>query len=50
MRKADRNSDGRANKFELFKAFKKGYINSTGGSSYNNSWNPNFHGGGGNGW
>lgn len=49
MRNMDSNFDGRANKFELFKAFKSMIANSNnmnnmGGGSYNNSWNPNYQG------
>lgn len=47
MRGMDSNFDGRANKFELFRAFKSMIANnnSMGGNSYDNSWNPNYHGG-----
>jgi hypothetical protein len=48
MRNMDSNFDGRANKFELFRAFKSMIANSNsmnmGGNNYNNSWNPNYQG------
>lgn len=47
MRQMDSNFDGRANKFELFRAFKSMMANSNnmgGGNNYNNSWNPNYQG------
>lgn len=48
MRSVDTNYDGKANKFELFNAFKRMIAQSCslgmGANSYGDSWNPNFHG------
>ena len=48
MRKVDTNFDGKANKFELFRAFKAMMSNSGGlgaqQSNYAAEWNPNFSG------
>jgi hypothetical protein len=45
MRQVDRNFDRKANKFELFNAFKMMIANQGGGyGGNNNEWNPNFGG------
>ena len=49
MRKADRNFDGKANKFELFKAFKAmstntAVLGSANNNAYASEWSPNFGG------
>ena len=44
MRQVDMNFDRKANKFELFRAFKMMMSNQGGYGSNNNEWNPNFAG------